>query len=244
MLYLLVDVNFFTIFLFRVSNLYGGLTEKFVEFLIRILFKNDFETSNLKEFYIITEFRIAYIITSFITTVQLIQSIIAFNNRIKDLSKSDKSDSFFTLDNSKRSSVLRKSLHFSGYLVAHLVYGYIILLFFILLIILTIRIFIQMPSIFFDLIQFILPIFLMLMLKSVFIRSIISSCFNCDYCKKSQNLTTYSTLSYFNFFFDCFLGFMSCINRIWKTTVVSIFYVIRLDVSMFNHKNKIIFELK
>jgi hypothetical protein len=205
-------VYFFSIFLFRVSNLYGGLTEKFVEFIIRIIFKNDIDISHLKEFFILTEFRIAYSITSAISFLQLIKSISAFNERIRDLSENnnkDKEKSFFLLNNSERARVVRKSLHFSGFLVAHLVYGYIILLFFILLIILILRIFIQIPSIFFDLIQFILPIFLMIMLKSTFIRSIILGFFKCHYCKMRQSLNTHATLSYFNFFFDCFLGFLT-----------------------------------
>ena len=235
-------VYFFTVFLFRVSNLFGGLTEKIVELLFRILFKNELEKKYMTDWYIMWEFRTAYVTTSIISMIQLIQSINAFNARIQNLSTTNK-DSFFLLKSSARSNVVRKSLHFSGYLVAHLVYGYIILLFFILLIILLIRIVIEMPSIFFDLIQFILPIVLMIMLKSVFIRSIIASVIKCKSCRRRQTpLTAYSTLSYFNFFFDCFLGFMSCINRIWKTTVISIFYVIRLDVSLFNEKNSIILK--
>ena len=82
----------------------------------------------------------------------------------------------------------------------------------------------------------------MIMLKQFFMRLVIYALFECRSCGNQQNLTIYSTLSYFNFFFDCFLGFMSCLNRIWKTTLISVFYIIRLDISMFNENNNIILK--
>jgi hypothetical protein len=232
-------VYFFTVFLFRVTNIFGNLLMRIAIFIIRQIFKNDFEATYLRDLNVIQEFRIAHVITSIISTVQMIQSIFAFQNRVKNLNVT-KEESYFLLAARKRSKVVRESLHFSGYLVAHLVYGYMIIVFLVFLIILIIRIIYYTPFIIYDLIQFILPIVLMILLKSVFLRSVIYGLFECKRCDSQQGLIVYSTLSYFNFFFDCFLGFMSCLNRIWKTTLISIFYVIRLDVSIFSEDNDLI----
>jgi hypothetical protein len=241
-------VYFFTVFLFRISNIFGSTIIKIVEFFIQLLFSNDLDTRHLKDLSILDEFRIAYILTSIISVVQLVQSIFAFEKRVKQLNhgvinpNNDRNNSYFLLNGHKRSEVVRKSLHFSGYLIAHLVYGYIILLFVTFIIILAFRLVYYLPFIVHEGLQFLLPIILMILLKSVFLRSIIYSIFECRCCKRVQNLTAYSTLSYFNFFFDCFLGFMSCVNRIWKTTLISVFYVVRLDVSIFNENNDIILK--
>jgi hypothetical protein len=46
-----------------------------------------------------------------------------------------------------------------------------------------------------------------------------------------KNLRLYYTFSYFSFFFDCFLGFLTCFTRIGKAFVCALIFFARLDYS-------------
>jgi hypothetical protein len=46
-----------------------------------------------------------------------------------------------------------------------------------------------------------------------------------------RNLRLYYTFSYFNFFFDCFLGFLMCLTRITKAFLCILIFFARLDYS-------------
>jgi hypothetical protein len=141
-------------------------------------------------------------------------------------------------DNNKYTTIASQSLHFPGYLIAHLVYGYLILLCTIFILILFSKIIWNFPLIWDRTTQLFLPLIVMVLFKLVFIRIVMCATMECQGNNyRIKNLTAYFTLSYFNFFFDCFLGFMSFINRIWQTTIISCLYVSRLDVSIFNDHN-------
>ncbi|CAF3235147.1 unnamed protein product [Rotaria sp. Silwood2] len=48
-----------------------------------------------------------------------------------------------------------------------------------------------------------------------------------------ENRHAYFLFVYFNFFFDCFLGIVSCISRLFKSGIALILYMPRLDYSIF-----------
>ena len=86
-----------------------------------------------------------------------------------------------------------------------------------------------------------LPIFILFAFKWVFIKFAVTAVLMRD--KNNQritNLAFYYVLSYFNFFFDCFLGLVACMSRIWQTAIISMLYLPRLDTSMFNAENEVL----
>ncbi len=48
-----------------------------------------------------------------------------------------------------------------------------------------------------------------------------------------ENRHAYFLFIYFNFFFDCFLGILSCIIRLFKSMIALVIYMPRLDYSTF-----------
>lgn len=48
-----------------------------------------------------------------------------------------------------------------------------------------------------------------------------------------KNLRAFFVFSYFNFFFDCFLGFVSCSLRVTKASIAAIIFLPRLDYCIF-----------
>ncbi|CAF0738745.1 unnamed protein product [Rotaria sordida] len=48
-----------------------------------------------------------------------------------------------------------------------------------------------------------------------------------------ENRHAYFLFVYFNFFFDCFLGIVSCISRLFKSGIALVLYMPRLDYSIF-----------
>ncbi|CAF0958096.1 unnamed protein product [Didymodactylos carnosus] len=54
-----------------------------------------------------------------------------------------------------------------------------------------------------------------------------------QYLFSLENRHAYFLFVYFNFFFDCFLGIISCIIRLFKSTIAVILYMPRLDYSIF-----------
>lgn len=48
-----------------------------------------------------------------------------------------------------------------------------------------------------------------------------------------ENRHAYFLFVYFNFFFDCFLGIISCVSRLIKSAIAVVLYMPRLDYSVF-----------
>ncbi len=129
-------VYFFTLFGFRLSNLFGNALIGTVEMFYKLIFRSLLPKLDTEEHNFNTEFRVACLLTSFITIFQLLSSIKNFHY---DLIKLNKGEKFFRslvmkYKDADYSTVIRKrnkasstitsdSLHFPGYLIAHLVYG-------------------------------------------------------------------------------------------------------------------------
>ena len=86
-----------------------------------------------------------------------------------------------------------------------------------------------------------LPIFILFSFKYVFIKFAVTAVLMRDENQQRvTNLAFYYVLCYFNFFFDCFLGLVACMSRIWQTAIISMLYLPRLDTSMFNAENEVL----
>jgi hypothetical protein len=198
------------------------------------------------------EFRVACLSTSAIILYQLFQTVRAFHD---DLLKLHRGEKFFRSSliakdddyakaikkrNKNSSTITSDALHFPGYLVAHLVYGYVLLFMFIFLLFLSSKILYYMPGVSQTLLQILLPLFILVSFKFVFINYLIKAVFLRDDKQRITNLAPYYVISYFNFFFDCFLGLVACMSRVWQTTILSFMRLPRLDKSMFNQEDELI----
>ncbi|CAF4181382.1 unnamed protein product [Rotaria sp. Silwood2] len=135
--------------------------------------------------------------------------------------------------NFKRSSIASNSVHYSGFLVGYMAWGFVICFHLILLILIGIKILslqIRQIEITLAIIVPILVIYLLKMLsmtsagKFIFIQKL-----NNKLNLKSRK--TYAIFVYFSFFADCFLGMASCIIRLIKATFLNVVFMARLDWS-------------
>ena len=245
-------IYFFTVFLFRMANVFGNTVIRAIELMYQFIFSGIQQSHIFHNVNLNNELKTASILTTILSTLQLIYSMKAFKKRVMNLNRGemkaktlfrDRKKKLCVNDNNKYTRIASQSLHFPGYLIAHLVYGYLIILCTIFILILFFKIVWNFPLIWDRTTQLFLPLIVMVLFKLVFIRIVMCATIECQGNNyRIKNLTAYFTLSYFNFFFDCFLGFMSCINRIWQTSIISCLYVSRLDVSIFNDNNEIIIQ--
>ncbi|CAF1032001.1 unnamed protein product [Rotaria sordida] len=136
-------------------------------------------------------------------------------------------------DNFKRSSIASNSVHYSGFLVGYMAWGFVICFHLILLILIGIKILslqIRQIELALAIIVPILVIYLLKMLsmasagKFIFIQKL-------DNKLNLKSRKTYAIFIYFSFFADCFLGMASCIIRLIKATFLNVVFMARLDWS-------------
>ncbi|CAF1562766.1 unnamed protein product [Rotaria magnacalcarata] len=135
--------------------------------------------------------------------------------------------------NFKPNSIVSKSVHYSGFLVGYMAWGFLITFHLILLILSFIRI-ISFQMRYVELILAItVPVTVVYLLKMVGASTAGTLCFMRldDEKVNLDNRKTYAIFLYFNFFADCFLGVASCIIRFVKATCLNLVYMARLDCS-------------
>jgi hypothetical protein len=247
-------VYFFTLFGFRLSNLFGNTIVVTIELIYRFIFRGMIPSFNFNDHNFNLEFRFTIILTSFVITGQLLLSIRSFHNDLAKLHKGEKlitsyvkkyQDKNYSLKSQEQrkkmsSTITTDSLHFPGYLIAHLVYGYALLF----LVFFSGTIFFKLLTYFPKLLQIstqvFFPLVILVALKLIMVKTATNIVFLREDGQRITNLAPYYTMSYFNFFFDCFLGFVACLSRIWQTTVISLLTLPRLDQSMFNRDNDLL----
>lgn len=244
-------VYFFCLFGLQLSNVLG---QKFVDSVekLYILYLRSFSPLlNASEHNLTTEINICIIIASIFMSIQLLLSIKNYRKDVLRLHrgekffrslvlkyKDDDYKTFIRKRNNTSADITTDSLHFPGFLIAHLVYGYIILLFMLLGIMIVIKMFYYLSKTFQMFLQIFFPIIILFILKSTFLRFLVRWVLLKSDRQRIVNIAPYFLISYFNFFFDCFLGLFACVSRVWKTTLFSIIYLPRLDKSMFDKENE------
>jgi hypothetical protein len=246
-------IYFFTLFGFRLSNLFGNTIVVTIELVYRFIFRGMIPTFNFDDHNFNAEFRLTCLFTSLVCSIQLLLSIKSFHADLIKMHKGEKlisslvqkySDNNYrmkTQEERKKMStaITSDSLHFPGYLIAHLVYGYALLFIVFFCFTIFFKLLFYFPKLLQISSQVLLPLFILVSLKLICIKYATSLIFLREDGQRITNLAPYYTLSYFNFFFDCFLGFVACLSRIWQTTVVSVLTLPRLDTSMFNRDNEL-----
>jgi hypothetical protein len=246
-------IYFFTVFLLRMSNVFGNKLVTSINLIYQYLiqsFSTDMSMLKILENHnLFTEFAITCLMTSGIIFIQLILSIKNFKRYVFYLRKckTEKTPKFYVnLWESERERanmmITAESLHFPGYLIAHLVYSYWLIFAILFVVVIILKFLYYFPSVLNMSTQLFLPLIIIILLKILSVKFLTRTVFlnPKDNKRRMTNLTPYYTMVYFNFFFDCFLGFVECLNRIWQTTVVSLFFLPRLDISMFNEQNKML----
>ncbi|CAF4013125.1 unnamed protein product, partial [Rotaria sordida] len=135
----------------------------------------------------------------------------------------------------KLSSIASNSVHYSGFLVGYMAWGFVICFHLILLILIGIRILTFQIRYIELVLAIIVPILVIYLLKMLSMRSAGKFLFiqNLDNKRKLECGKIYAIFLYFSFFADCFLGIASCIIRLIKATFLNIVYMARLDYSFF-----------
>lgn len=245
-------IYFFTLFGFRLSNIFGSTVVVTIELIYRFIFRGMIPTFNFDDHNFNAEFRMTCLVTSGVVACQMLLSIRTFHNDLIKLHRGDKIIQALTSKyaecNDKRKKVRDKesgtitsdSLHFPGYLIAHLVYGYFLLFMVFFCCAILIKLLFYFPKVLQTSSQIILPLIILVSLKLILIQVVTRVIFLREDGQRITNLAPYYTLSYFNFFFDCFLGLVACMSRVWQTTVISLLTLPRLDKSMFNKDSDLI----
>ncbi|CAF4174761.1 unnamed protein product, partial [Adineta steineri] len=127
-------------------------------------------------------------------------------------------------------SIASNSVHYSGFLVGYLAWGFVICFHLILLITIAMK----TVSLQFHHIEIILtiivPILIIYFLKMFSIKLMGKFLF-IQKPDEGLILKNYTIFIYFSFFADCFLGIASCIIRLIKTIILNTIFMARLDYS-------------
>ena len=245
-------VFFFSIFGFKITNILNELLVECLKLIRQYIYGVNQGLSPIRHDFNF-ELKFTFVLTSMITMLQLLFGIKSFQRDLIKLHKAEyvfgrlithfdlkKYIEIIKRRNKMSYSITSDSIHFTGYLIAHLVYGYFILFFGFFLIVILIKLFLYFPNIIFSSSQILLPIVVMIILKLILVEFITKIFFLKNNNYRLKNSAPYNTCTYFNFFFDCFLGILACFSRVWLTSLMSLLTLIRLDISMFNKDNDFI----
>ncbi len=245
---------YITCIIIRKSNQIVNLSSNFLVLLINFILKmstndneNSFSAFNSKEqLNLIVEslFRnvntliiVSCCITSFIYVVQLLLGIKNYHNTVLDAYKGI----YLNIPSPKRFSnakIASSSLHYSGYAIGYLLWGYLILFEVILVVMIIIRFLIKFYFIAENLAKIFLPILTIFLFKKILIwylcRFFLIEKSNKTFGLRNNKL--YFLLNHFNFFFDCFLGSFVCLMRMAKSSLAALFFMPRLDYSIFGRQ--------
>jgi len=136
--------------------------------------------------------------------------------------------------NFSNNELMSKCLHFSGYLCGYTAWGFIIFYKISFIICLIFRLWIRYDSRWFQhILAICLPIILVYLLKHILVSLLSEFVFlqNFGRTPSINNRRIYFIFNYFNFFFDCFLGILSCVIRVSKSVLASLLFMGRLDYS-------------
>jgi len=226
-------VYFLTLIGIRLVSTFSSNLIDYLNITVRYIFKQPkpFVTRDLFQ-----EFLFTFLLTSFLISIQLSLNIVNFQNDLK-LLKTGKTlfkglslHSYLEKKPAKHTQIILSSLHFPGYLIAHVIYSYFIFSTIIFFAVMFVKLIGYVPSFFFEsFIRFILPLFLVLFIRIVLIKYIEKLLFSLN-----SNSNLYHIYTYFVFFSDCLIGLISCLSRIWKTACYTCIMLPRLDKSLFS----------
>ncbi|KAL7667476.1 hypothetical protein ACOME3_000890 [Neoechinorhynchus agilis] len=178
------------------------------------------------------DFRILAIICSIACTIQSIEAmrsykrhmISAFKGRFEEIPKRKRS---------VNANTIIKAVHFPGFMIGYLIWGYLILVMSAFILWLLIRSLIEAPIPIEIVLRWILPVLILFILKLVLVKLMSRSIFttNENGNPSIENIQLLYAFNFFNFFFDCFIGMVVCVWRVAQTTIAALVFMTRIDRS-------------
>jgi hypothetical protein len=184
-----------------------------------------------------------YIFAVFLTLIIIItQLIVLLVNMRRNLFQSFRGDDseLPRRQRTKYTSLSSGNIHFAGYFIGYLIWGFMLIAVFSALICMAIQAFITFGSIRFIeiILKLIIPTLLFVFFKQYLNRILAQYVFLQHHGEvlALNNRRLLMIFIYFNFFLDAFLGFVSSIVRLIKSVIGGIIYMCRLDYSPLGRK--------
>ncbi|CAF4098379.1 unnamed protein product [Rotaria socialis] len=135
----------------------------------------------------------------------------------------------------KSARLISQHAHYPGYCLAYLGFGYITMGNIIFVAIIILRVIWKNLFLFEQVAKVVIPILVIYLSKCILIWFLSRTFFLQKHGQTIalKNLRSFFVFSYFNFFFDCFLGIISCGLRVTKATIAAIVFLPRLDYCIF-----------
>ncbi|CAF1628384.1 unnamed protein product [Adineta ricciae] len=135
----------------------------------------------------------------------------------------------------KSARLISKHAHYPGYCLAYLGFAYISMGNVIFVTIVVLRVIFKHLYFVEQIAKVLIPILVIYLSKFILMWFLSRTFFIQKHGKTMalKNLRAFFVFSYFNFFFDCFLGFVSCSLRVTKASIAAIIFLPRLDYCIF-----------
>jgi hypothetical protein len=206
-----------------------GMIKHFKNFgcFIYFIFYIDFEIP----ISLMTVLLVPFFVSLLISTIQVLKGM---SNTKKHLLEVFKGNCVYLPPSSilSNSSIASNSFHYGGYLTAYLIWGFVIQFIFIFLLIVIIG-FISELSEPTNPLKSVLILLVPVIVKKIieFFAAEIIFINKTSRILAINNFRAYNVFLYFNFFYDCFMGFISALLRIFIALLASIFYMPRISYS-------------
>ncbi|CAF2761502.1 unnamed protein product [Rotaria sp. Silwood2] len=135
----------------------------------------------------------------------------------------------------KSARLISQHAHYPGYCLAYLGFGYITMGNILFIIIIIFRVIFKNLFLVEQIAKVVIPILVIYLSKCILIWFLSKTFFLQRHGETIglNNLRSFFVFAYFNFFFDCFLGIVSCGLRVTKATIAAILFFPRLDYCIF-----------
>ncbi|CAF0721293.1 unnamed protein product [Rotaria sordida] len=135
----------------------------------------------------------------------------------------------------KSARLISQHAHYPGYCLAYLGFGYITMGNILFVVIIIFRVIFKNLFLVEQIAKVVIPILVIYLSKCILIWFLSKTFFLQRHGGTIglNNLRSFFVFAYFNFFFDCFLGFVSCGFRVTKATIAAILFFPRLDYCIF-----------
>ena len=196
-------------------------------------------TSNFKFPKLIPPYLCAVFLTLIIIVTQLLVLLVGIRRNLMQSFRGDDVELPRRL-RSKYISLSTGNIHFAGYFIGYLIWGFMIIAVFSSIICICLAAFITFGSVRLleVILKAIIPSLLFVFFKQYLNRILAQYVFLQHYGEvlSLNNRRLLMIFIYFNFFLDAFLGFISSILRLIKSFIAGLFYMSRLDYSPFGRK--------
>ncbi|CAF4947868.1 unnamed protein product, partial [Rotaria magnacalcarata] len=183
-----------------------------------------------------TEIIISAIITAILFALQLFAGMKNYKRHKQQLYKG-LSTEIPPANHFKWTSIVSDSVHYSGFLVGYMTWGFVICFHLVLLVAIGVRLMtLHVPYT-----ELALPIIVPLVVIYLLKISLMTSTGKILFIENDhktyylKSIRTYAIFVYFSFFADSFVGIASCIFRILKATVIHTIFIARIDYCSTGH---------